>query len=280
MAASAPADRYAVIGHPVAHSLSPRIHRHFAEQTRQALSYEAIELPPDGFARGIRELQRRGFRGVNVTLPFKREAWELCDELSARARIAGAANTLSFADDGRISGDNTDGIGLVRDLVDNMGLAIAGCRVLILGAGGAVRGALGPILEQSPQRLTLANRTAAKAAALAADFSRQGSIDARGFDALGAESFDLVINATAAGIAGEVPAVDTRIIAADTVCYDMMYDIEADTAFVAWALAHGAARAVDGLGMLVEQAAAAFALWRGVEPRTAPVIAGLRASRT
>lgn len=270
-------DRYAVVGNPVGHSLSPRIHANFAEQTGEALSYEAIELPLDGFADGIRDLQQQGFGGVNVTLPFKREAWELCDSLSKRAEQAGAVNTLSFDGSGCIAGDNTDGIGLVRDLKENLGVELEGSTILVLGAGGAVRGVLGPLLEQSPTGLTIANRTPQKATTLARDFAAQGNVSALAFDALAGQDFDLVINATAAGLGNQVPAIPDSIISAASVCYDMMYNIEKPTAFVDWALSHGAAGAFDGLGMLVEQAAAAFAIWRGVNPDSKNVIQSLRA---
>ena len=268
-------DRYAVVGNPVGHSLSPRIHATFADQTGEELSYEATELPLDGFAAGIADLRQRGFRGLNVTVPFKQEAFAICDQRSSRAEQAGAVNTLSFGDAG-IAGDNTDGVGLVRDLVDNLGIAIEGRDLLVLGAGGAVRGVLGPLLARLPARLVLANRTPAKAEELAADFRALGNIDARPFAALGAETFDLIVNGTAAGLASEIPPIEASLVGADTACYDMMYDLQAPTAFVAWARDHGAARTCDGLGMLVEQAAEAFFVWRGVRPDTAPVIASLK----
>ncbi len=275
----APSDqvvRYAVVGNPVTHSLSPRIHASFAEQTGQALSYNAIEIPLEDFDDEIRALQNQGFGGVNVTVPFKREAWELCDTLSARAEQAGAANTLSFMPDGDIAGDNTDGIGLLRDLLENLKFEVSRREILVLGAGGAVRGVLGPLLEQSPACLTLANRSPDKAVALARDFGNQGNIQAVSFDALGAREFDLVINGTAAGLGNEVPDIPESVVAEHTVCYDMMYNLNDATAFVDWAQSCGAARAVDGLGMLVEQAAEAFNIWRGIRPATAPVIHALR----
>ncbi len=268
--------RYAVVGNPVAHSLSPRIHAEFARQTGQALSYEAIELPLDGFASGVRDLRQRGYAGLNVTVPFKQDAWRLCDSLSQRAERAGAVNTLVLAENGGTHGDNTDGIGLVRDLTINLGLELENRRLLVLGAGGAVRGVLGPLLELRPARLTLANRTHDKAQALAADFAGLGNIDARRFETLAGPDFDLIVNGTAAGLGGELPPIAPELVGAGTVCYDMMYSLETPTAFVAWADRLGAARACDGLGMLVEQAAAAFSLWRGVEPDGAGVIAMLR----
>lgn len=269
-------DRYAVVGNPVGHSLSPRIHSSFAEQTGQALSYEAIEIPIDGFVVGIRDLQNQGYRGLNVTVPFKREAWELCDALSARAEQAGAVNTLSLDTDGGISGDNTDGLGLTRDLVNNLEVEIGGRSVLVLGAGGAVRGVLEPLLEQAPSSLTIANRTPEKAASLAQDFASRGNISALAFESLDGRDFDLIINGTAAGLGNEVPAIPDSVISGASVCYDMMYNIEKATAFVDWAKSRGAAGAFDGLGMLVEQAAAAFEIWRGVKADSRSVISALR----
>lgn len=268
-------DRYAVVGNPVAHSLSPRIHSSFAQQTGQALNYQAIELPLDSFTSGIRDLQQQGFSGVNVTVPFKREAWELCNHKSRPAQDAGAVNTLTFLPDGSIDGDNTDGVGLVRDLVDNLKIAIKDRSVLVLGAGGAVRGVLGPILAQSPAGITIANRTLQKAIELAQDFGEQGNLEAVAYDALGSEKFDLIINGTAAGLSNEVPPIPGTVIGANSICYDMMYNISSATAFVDWAHSRGATKAFDGIGMLVEQAAEAFALWRNIRPGTAEVIRSL-----
>jgi shikimate dehydrogenase len=265
-------DRYAVVGNPVAHSLSPRIHASFAAQTAHKISYEAIEIPLDSFANGIRDLQQKGFSGVNVTVPFKREAWELCDHLSARAQDAGAVNTLSFHADGSITGDNTDGVGLTRDLVDNLGVAIERQKILLLGAGGAVRGILGPILALSPDRLTIVNRTPQKAVALAQDFEQFGEVHAIAYETLGSASYDLIINGTAAGLSNQIPPITDSVLSENSVCYDMMYNISQATAFVDWAFSHGVKQAFDGRGMLVEQAAAAFHIWRGIYPRTAEVI--------
>ena len=275
MAPADQVDRYAVVGNPVAHSLSPRIHASFAAQTAQKISYEAIEIPLDSFAIGIRDLQQRGFSGVNVTVPFKREAWELCDHLSTRAQDAGAVNTLSFLADGSVAGDNTDGVGLTRDLVDNLGVAIERQNILLLGAGGAVRGILGPVLALSPDRLTIANRTPHKAVALARDFEQFGEIHAIAYETLGSASYDLIINGTAAGLSNEVPPIADSVLAENSVCYDMMYNISKATAFVDWAFSRGVKQAFDGRGMLVEQAAAAFHIWRGIYPRTAEVITSL-----
>jgi len=268
-------DRYAVVGNPVAHSLSPRIHASFAAQTAQKISYEAIEIPPDSFTNGIRDLQQKGFSGVNVTVPFKREAWELCDHLSTRARDAGAVNTLSFLADGSVAGDNTDGVGLTRDLVDNLGVAIEGKKILLLGAGGAVRGVLGPILALSPDRLTIANRTPLKAVALAQDFEQFGQIHAIAYESLGSASYDLIINGTAAGLSNQIPPITDSVLGENSVCYDMMYNISQATAFVDWAQFRAVKQVFDGRGMLVEQAAAAFHAWRGIYPRTAEVIKSL-----
>jgi shikimate dehydrogenase len=268
-------DRYAVVGNPVAHSLSPRIHASFATQTGQELSYEAIEIPLDSFANGIRDLQQKGFSGVNVTVPFKREAWELCDHLSTRAQDAGAVNTLSFMPDGNIAGDNTDGVGLTRDLTNNLSVSIAGQKILLLGAGGAVRGTLGPILALAPERLTIANRTPQKAVALARDFDKFGEIQAIAYASLGSASYDLIINGTAAGLSNQVPPVPDSVLGENSVCYDMMYNISSATAFVDWASSRGVKQAFDGRGMLVEQAAEAFHVWRGIRPHTAEIIKSL-----
>jgi shikimate dehydrogenase len=268
-------DRYAVVGNPIAHSLSPQIHASFAQQTGQALSYQAIELPLNSFTAGILNLQQQGFCGVNVTVPFKREAWELCNHKSRPAQDAGAVNTLTFLPDGNIDGDNTDGVGLVRDLVDNLKVTIKGRSVLVLGAGGAVRGVLGPILAQSPEGLTIANRTLEKAIELTRDFGEQGNLEAVAYDALGTEKFDLIINGTAAGLSNEVPPLPDTVIGDNAICYDMMYSVSTATAFVDWAHSHGATKAFDGIGMLVEQAAEAFARWRNIRPSTAEVIRSL-----
>ena len=275
MAAADQVDRYAVVGNPVGHSLSPRIHASFAAQTAHKINYESIEIPLDSFANGIRDLQQKGFSGVNVTVPFKREAWELCDHLSARAQLAGAVNTLSFLADGSVAGDNTDGVGLTRDLVDNLGVAIERQKILLLGAGGAVRGILGPILALSPDRLMIANRTPQKAVALAQDFANFGEIHAITYETLGSTSYDLIINGTAAGLSNQVPPIPDSVLGENPVCYDMMYNISSATTFVDWASARGIKRAFDGRGMLVEQAAEAFHVWQGIHPRTAEVIRSL-----
>jgi len=269
-------DRYAVVGNPIAHSLSPQIHRLFAEQTRQAISYDAIELSVDNFPAQIQDLQRQGFRGVNVTVPFKQQAWGICRQRSPRAELAGAVNTLAFMQNGEISGDNTDGVGLIRDLIHNYKVSIPRCRILILGAGGAARGVLQPLLELGPESITIANRTLERAEKLALDFSSIGQINTSGYDDLGTEKFDLIINATAAGLNNQVPPVNETVVGSHSVCYDMMYKLDSATAFVAWAREQGAAKAIDGLGMLVEQAAESFYIWREVRANTTPVINSLR----
>jgi shikimate dehydrogenase len=271
-------DHYAVVGNPVAHSLSPRIHGEFARQTGEALSYEAIELESDAFASGIAVLQQREFRGVNVTVPFKREAFELCHSMTARAEIAGAVNTLILQADGKIHGDNTDGIGLIRDLVDNLKINLCGQKVLILGAGGAVRGVLEPLLAQSPAELTIANRNLDRARQLARDFTSFGNIEAVAYNLLQREGYHLIINATAAGLSNQVPPISAAVLDPAGVCYDMMYKLNAPTAFVEWSVAQGVTKSYDGLGMLVEQAAEAFYLWRGKQPDTGRILSLLRSS--
>ena len=271
-----PLDRYAVVGNPVAHSLSPRIHAEFARETGQAMSYEAIEIATDGFAAGIAALQQQGYRGVNVTVPFKREAWELCDELSARARIAGAVNTLVLQADGAIHGDNTDGVGLVRDLTHNLKINIPGQNLLLLGAGGAVRGVLEPLLALSPAQLTIANRSVDKARALARDFESFGKIEVLAYDQLKRQGYHLIINATAAGLSNQLPPISAAALDRGGVCYDMMYNLNAPTAFVEWSIEQGVQQSYDGLGMLIEQAAEAFRIWRGMRPDTSQLAAKLR----
>jgi shikimate dehydrogenase len=271
-------DRYAVMGNPIAHSKSPRIHELFARQTGQALTYEAILVPVDGFAAALDAFQRAGGKGVNITVPFKRQAWEAVHQRSLRAERAGAVNTIVFRAGDERFGDNTDGAGLVRDLTDNHGVGLAGARLLVLGAGGAVRGVLEPLLACRPARLVIANRTAERAVELARAFGADGPVHGGGFDALAGERFDLIINGTAASLQGELPPLPERSLQPGGCCYDMMYG-DRPTAFMEWGRAHGAGRLLDGLGMLVEQAAESFLLWRGVRPQTAPVIDRLRAGQ-
>ncbi len=267
-------DQYVVFGNPIGHSKSPLIHRLFAQQTGQQLEYHTLLAPLDDFAGAARDFFAQG-RGANVTVPFKEDAYRLCDSLTERAQRAGAVNTLSKQADGRLLGDNTDGAGLVRDLTVNAGVSLKGKRILLLGAGGAVRGALEPLLAQQPASVVIANRTVEKAERLAELFADLGPVSASGFDWL-QESVDLIINATSASLSGELPPIAGSLIEpGKTVCYDMMYGKE-PTPFCRWASEHGAALVLDGLGMLAEQAAEAFYLWRGVRPDSAPVLAELR----
>ncbi len=267
-------DRYCVFGNPVAHSRSPMIHAAFAERTGEAIEYTAIAAPLDDFAGAWRRFVAAGGRGANVTVPFKEEAFRICDVLSPRAQRAGAVNTLVLGKNGLTYGDTTDGVGLVRDLKRH-GVSLAGARVLVLGAGGAVRGVLEPLLAEGPASLVVANRTAAKAEALAGDFRELGEITGGGFDAV-AGPFDVVVNGTSASLAGDLPPLPDDLFAPGATAYDMMYGAE-PTVFLRWAQARGA-RTLDGLGMLVEQAAESFFQWRGKRPDTAPVLAGLRSA--
>ncbi|HEY0061033.1 MAG TPA: shikimate dehydrogenase [Telluria sp.] len=266
-------ERYCVIGNPIAHSKSPLIHAAFALQTGQQLVYERCLAPLDGFAATVTALIGAGCKGANVTVPFKLEAATLASALTPRARAAGAVNTLSFLD-GEIVGDNTDGAGLVADIVRNGQHPIAGARVLLLGAGGAARGALLPLLAERPASLIIANRTLASAEALAAQAGGDGApVSASSFADLHGQ-FDLIVNATAASLAGDVPPLPESVFGPGTLALDMMYGNQ-PTPFMAVATAAGAT-ARDGLGMLVEQAAEAFALWRGVRPATAAVLQQMR----
>ncbi|WP_371324076.1 shikimate dehydrogenase [Dechloromonas sp. ZY10] len=274
-------DLYCVFGNPIAHSKSPAIHSAFAAATSQDLRYEARLAPLDGFAASVAEFVAGGGRGANVTVPFKEEAFRLCTRRSARAELAGAVNTLNFAD-GEIVGDNTDGAGLVRDIVANLGVALAGRRVLLLGAGGAARGVIEPLLGERPQSLTIANRSADKAELLAEIFQKNAStvnatVNGGNYEKLAGHRFDVVINATSASLAGASLPLPPDLFAAGSLAYDMMYG-KGETPFLALARSQGAARSADGLGMLVEQAAEAFRLWRGVRPVTAGVLANLRAT--
>jgi shikimate dehydrogenase len=269
-------DRYAVVGNPVSHSLSPRIHRLFAKQTGHAITYEAMLVELDDFVHAVQLFKAQNGKGLNVTLPFKQEAWELVSDRTPRAERAGAVNTIVVRDDGRLTGDNTDGVGLLRDLEANHGAVINGRDVLMLGAGGAARGVLEPLLAAKPARLLIANRTPDRARRLARDFRDVGDVAGCGLDQLEDQQFDLIINATAAGVTGEVPAIPDGALRRGGWCYDMFYSLDEPTSFVRWGLAHGASKTIDGLGMLVEQAAESFAVWRGVHPNTADVLVHLR----
>ena len=267
-------DQYVVIGNPVAHSKSPAIHAQFAAQTGESIAYERLAAPLDDFAACVQHFMQSGGRGANVTVPFKLEAFALATQLTPRAQAAGAVNTLSF-DDGRIVGDNTDGVGLVRDIVYNAGVVLEGRRILLLGAGGAARGVVMPLLAERPQQLVVANRTFARAQELAQSFPAAASVlKAAAFDDLSGQ-FDVIINATSASLSADLPAVPATLFGPQVFVYDMMY-AATPTVFMQWAAQHGAC-VRDGLGMLVEQAAESFFVWRGARPDTAPVYAALRA---
>lgn len=267
--------KYAVIGHPISHSKSPVIHKLFAEQTGEDITYEAIDLPPEELNSGITRFIALGGRGMNVTVPHKQAVIELMDSLTERAEIAGAVNTISKLEDGTLQGDNTDGIGLIRDLRDNLGLDLEELRILILGAGGAARGILAALAELRPEELMCANRRLERAIDIRDELADIGRISARSFEELTEEQdeiegFDLVINATSAGLDGTVAPFPEHIVGPDTFCYDLSYSMR-ETPFVAWANEHGCKQAVQGWGMLVEQAAESFYIWRDVRPETASV---------
>lgn len=270
-------DLYAVFGNPVAHSRSPQIHGLFAQQQDEDIRYERVLAPLNDFPGAVRQFVYDGGRGFNVTVPFKEEAWRLARRRTARAEKAGAVNTVTIGADGLFAGDNTDGVGMVRDITRNLGWPLRGQRVLVIGAGGAVRGVLGPVLAEAPRLVTVVNRTVEKAVALAALFGDEGAVEGCGFAALAdAHAYDVVINGSSASLAGELPPLPPAVIGGSTRCYDMMY-ARGVTVFNRWARERGAAVCADGLGMLVEQAAEAFFVWRGKRPDTAPVIAALRA---
>jgi shikimate dehydrogenase len=269
-------DRYAVMGNPVAHSKSPQIHAAFAHQFGHRIEYTRILVDVGGFAQAVGQFAASGGKGLNVTVPFKQDAFRLADHLSERAQLAEAVNTLKFEADGRLFGDNTDGAGLVHDIEHNLGVSFKDKQVLVLGAGGAVRGVLDPILRHHPARVLIANRTAARARDLVAHFKVHGPVEASGFDALKGQHFDIVINGTSASLKGELPPLPDTLLRRGALAYDMMYG-DKPTPFLEWAMLHGAAKAVDGLGMLVEQAAESYFLWRGVRPETKSVIERLRA---
>ena len=270
-----PVDRYGVVGHPVSHSLSPFIHGLFARQTSQAMEYRRYDVAPADFRRWVLEFFAQGGRGLNVTVPHKRAAAELANQLTPRAERAGAANTLSFVDGNRVVADNTDGTGLVRDLRQNLQLRLKGSRILIIGAGGAARGVLGPLIAAHPAEVVIANRTPERAVELAREFPEQHLVRAFGFRLLPEVPYDVVINATSASLAGDLPDIGPGIFGDRTVAYDMAYGSKG-TAFVHWARENGAATAVDGIGMLVEQAAESFQVWRGVRPSTVEALDALR----
>ena len=267
-------DRYAVFGNPVEHSKSPFIHARFAEQTGQRLVYTAELVEPGDFDNAVARFADNNGKGLNITVPFKQEAWQLATRRSERAERAGAVNTLVINGKGDYYGDNTDGIGLTRDLTVNHQLQLEGRDILILGAGGAVRGVIEPLLAARPASLTIANRTREKALQLAQDFADVGPVSGCGLDEFGSKAYDVIINGTSASLSGELPPLPGTLINKNTFCYDMMYARTA-TPFMRWASQHGAKQVVDGKGMLVEQAAESFRIWRGCEPETAPVIEAL-----
>lgn len=266
-------DRYAVLGHPIKHSLSPQIHAAFARQTGEQLEYEAIELPVTSFETRVWQMFRDGFKGFNVTVPFKKDAHDFADDLTERAKRAGAVNTLLQQEDGRILGDTTDGAGLVYDLEDQLNWQITDRNILILGAGGAVRGILEPLLERKPAQVVLANRTLANAEKITDDFPE---IAPCSFEELTGH-FDIIINGTSASLSGHLPPLPEGLVTPETCCYDMMYG-KGETAFNKWAREQGAKACADGLGMLVGQAAVSFEIWRGVKPEPGAVLDELRAN--
>jgi shikimate dehydrogenase len=268
-------DRYAVFGNPVAHSKSPQIHRLFAEQTKQSITYTAELAAIGQFAQTVGTFFKNNGKGLNVTVPFKENAWSLATQRSTRAQRAGAVNTLKLQEDGNVFGDTTDGVGLVRDLMQNHGIQIKDKAILIIGAGGAVRGVLEALLEQQPTSLLISNRTKQKAVQLAKDFADLGNIDGCGLDEINQSSFDIVINGTSASLHGKLPVLPGSIFKKDACSYDMMYAAQA-TPFMQWSRENGAQQVFDGLGMLVEQAAESFYIWRGVRPQTRPVIEHIR----
>ncbi|ELA9713550.1 TPA: shikimate dehydrogenase [Vibrio parahaemolyticus] len=266
-------DRYAVFGNPIGHSKSPFIHTLFARQTNQSLTYTAECAPVGGFIEAAKAFFADGGKGCNVTLPFKEDAYQFASRLTERAQLAGAVNTLKKLDDGEIIGDNTDGAGLVQDLLQHQ-VVLEGARILIIGAGGAARGVIKPLLDQKPTSLTITNRTFSKAEELAELFSAYGPVTAKEMNTI-AEEFDVIINSTSASLSGELPAISSSVFTANSTSYDMMYG-KGDTTFNQWAKQHGAAHAYDGLGMLVGQAAESFMLWRGLRPGAKQILRELR----
>ena len=270
-----PPPLYAVMGNPVAHSRSPEIHQSFARQLSLEIDYRKIQVDVGGFPQAVSGFQAVGGRGLNITVPFKLEARQLCDVCSERAVLAGAVNTLWFTGT-TIHGDNTDGVGICTDITANIGMLVSARRLLVLGAGGAVRGVLGELLALDPEYVVVANRTVDKAVELARVFRDHGDVRGCGFDDLKGAGFDIIINGTAASLSGEVPALPRIKWGNDALAYDMVYS-SAPTAFMTWAVDQGVPRVSDGMGMLVEQAAESFALWHGVRPETGPVIRALMA---
>jgi len=268
-------DKFAVFGNPIKQSKSPIIHTLFAQQYAQHIEYRAVRVELDDFVQATSRFFEGGGAGLNITVPFKHEAFALAHRNSERSLRAGAVNVLTLADDGLIDGDNTDGIGLIRDLIANLGWTVQGLRVLLVGAGGAARGVLEPLLRERPRELLVVNRTAARAAELAVEFAGIGPLEGGAFDLIGTRQFDLIINATSAGLSGEVPELPSSMLTERSCCYDMVYGAE-PTPFLRWSADHAAGAVSDGLGMLVEQAAEAFYIWRQLRPETRSVIDQLR----
>ncbi len=268
-------DRYAVFGNPIKHSKSPQIHTLFAEQTKQSLMYTAELVEIGQFNQAIKDFIQNNGKGLNVTVPFKEDAWSCATQHSDRAQRAGAVNTLIVKPEGELFGDTTDGIGLVRDLTQNHNIQLNDKDILVIGAGGAVRGVLEALLEQQPISLLITNRTRQKALQLAKDFSDLGNIKGCGLDEIKNASFDIVINGTSASLQGELPPLPDSLFRKNSCSYDMMYAAQA-TPFMQWSTKNGAAKVYDGLGMLVEQAAESFYIWRNVRPETKPVIQNIR----
>jgi len=268
-------DRYAVVGNPIAHSKSPQIHRLFAEQLNDDISYDKELIELGNFDAWVDKFFQAGGKGLNVTLPFKADAYSYAHKNTERAERAGAVNTLGI-ENGSVIGDNTDGFGLLEDLTQRLGWQVAGSEVLLLGAGGAVRGVLGPLLDAMPQSITLANRTYSKAEQLAQTFASVGNIEAAELSALGGRKFDLIINGTSAGVSGEAPDLPATLFKSNACSYDMFYSAE-PTPFLKWS-APLAAEISDGLGMLVAQAAESFRIWRGKRPDFTPVVELIRST--
>jgi shikimate dehydrogenase len=268
-------DKYAVFGNPIKHSKSPLIHAAFAQQCEQSMHYRAVRVELECFNAVAQQFFESGGAGLNITLPFKQEAFDFAHELSDRAKRAGAVNTLVARPHGVIFGDTTDGIGLVRDMIANLGWTINGMRVLILGAGGAVRGVLEPLLREHPREILVVNRTAERARDLATAFTDLGSIEGGAYSLIGQRQFDLIINGTSGGLTGDMPDLPPSLLTERSCCYDMVYGAE-PTVFMRWAAHHAAWAVADGLGMLVEQAAESFFLWRRTRPETSPVINQVR----
>jgi len=268
-------DRYAVFGHPISHSRSPDIHARFAAQTRQSMEYRAMDVPAETFETTLKGFIEAGGRGLNCTVPLKEIAFRACDALSDRAQRSGAVNTLKVLESGELWGENTDGVGIYRDLTTNLGLNLKGKRILVLGAGGATRGIVEPLLDANPECLWIANRTVERAEQLAEDFKSRGDLHAVGLSQLAeGGAFDLILNATSASLSGALPPLPRGLLASGGSCYDLAYGQE-PTPFVRWGREQGATLSADGIGMLVEQAAEAFFIWRGVFPETQPVIEAL-----